>query len=59
MARGISLRHDNLLINNHLELTVNLALIAPGTPIYEATEPARATAGYLLKAGQLDVGQVR
>ena len=32
MTRFVSLYHDNHLINNHLELTVNLAPIAPGTP---------------------------
>jgi hypothetical protein len=32
MMRGAAVYHDNRLINNHLELTVNLAPIAPGTP---------------------------
>src|SRR6266446_3189252 len=32
VMRGVSLCHDNQLINNHLELIVNLAPIAPGTP---------------------------
>src|SRR5467141_2539460 len=32
MMRGIVFHLHNHLINEHLQLTVNLALIAPGTP---------------------------
>jgi len=32
MTRGVSWHYDKPLIDNHLELTVHLVLIAPGTP---------------------------
>ncbi|HSX77602.1 MAG TPA: hypothetical protein VLQ80_03375, partial [Candidatus Saccharimonadia bacterium] len=41
------MRHDNQLINNHLELTVNLAPIAPGTPQWTIRSLVAHTGGWL------------